>query len=165
MAIILASTRSTFFNSYEGFQFNPLAPLYAEFRRLAKSRGWKQGSNSKVFDRAWTSCFGHDVPVGQNIDRVEIAHTGDDSDDGDEASLLARLQGLNLNDTKAVKISSARVEGEFTSHYGTDASKLEKWQNVCLDCGISPAPTSITQCKKVHLRIYPTRSFVFGMCC
>lgn len=36
----------------------------------------------------------------------------------------------------------------FNETYGTDASRLEKWQQLCRDLS-KPAGPSITQCKKV----------------
>lgn len=158
MTRILASTRSAFFDSYEGFQLNPQASLYTEFRRLATSRGWKQGSNSKVFEKAWCRCFGNDIPVGHNIDLVNRSGPKGSLDDEDEPSLLLELQDLNIKETASTKIRKGRVVAEFTSHYGADVSKLEKWQDVCRDCGVHPVPASIKQCKKViflHLIFHP----------
>jgi hypothetical protein len=37
----------------------------------------------------------------------------------------------------------------FDSFYGTDTSKLEKWQELCREVGIQEPPNSITRCKKV----------------
>lgn len=41
------------------------------------------------------------------------------------------------------------IVGELEVLYGTNNEKLEKWQELCRDVGIDPAPPSITQCKKV----------------
>jgi hypothetical protein len=38
---------------------------------------------------------------------------------------------------------------EFDNAYSTDTTKLEKWQQLCLDCKILEPPGIITQCKKV----------------
>ncbi|KAI9870699.1 MAG: hypothetical protein M1830_003907 [Pleopsidium flavum] len=37
---------------------------------------------------------------------------------------------------------------EFQTHWGTDTSSLEIWQALSAEVGITPAPSSITQCKK-----------------
>ncbi|KAA6413807.1 MAG: hypothetical protein FRX48_02169 [Lasallia pustulata] len=70
MTPILASTSSTIFQQYD-FDFDPCATLLTEFRRLARFRKWKQGSNSKMFKKAWDQCFGLEVPVGYKLDRRE----------------------------------------------------------------------------------------------
>ncbi|KAF2724868.1 hypothetical protein K431DRAFT_281342 [Polychaeton citri CBS 116435] len=45
----------------------------------------------------------------------------------------------------------------FTIHYGADESKLDKWQEICMDCGRKPG-SSIAKCKKilrgVHVNIW-----------
>ena len=38
---------------------------------------------------------------------------------------------------------------EFRSHHGHDHTKLDGWQELCVEVNITPAPASITQCKKV----------------
>ncbi|EFR04891.1 hypothetical protein MGYG_07893 [Nannizzia gypsea CBS 118893] len=38
---------------------------------------------------------------------------------------------------------------EFSKHYGTEASKLQNWQSLCREVGLSE-PKTITQCKKVY---------------
>lgn len=43
------------------------------------------------------------------------------------------------------------VAEELNSQYG-HTSKLEGWQELCSDVGISPVPPSIRQCKKVCTR-------------
>ncbi|KAK4997340.1 hypothetical protein LTR66_003222 [Elasticomyces elasticus] len=149
MTAILASTRSSFFDTYKGFELNPQASLYTEFRRIARSRGWKQGAkNSKTFEEAWRRCFGPDIPVGQNIDLVSSSGPENGADDKEMSSLLSMLQSLDVGEKPRVKIYKRCVAGKFTSHYGVDASRLEKWQEICHDCGIPVVLTSIKQCKK-----------------
>ena len=141
MALILASTRSAFFQQYD-FPFNPRATLHTEFCRLAKNRKWKQGSNSKIFEKAWDHCFGPEVPVGCNINRRE-SHTGAQHgmDDDDFFSMLRSLQSLDLKGgTTKRKGRVQRVEPEFALHYGSDAGITEKWQALCQDCGVNPVP-------------------------
>lgn len=143
MVPILASTRSAFFRQYS-FDLDPDASLHCEFHRLARSRKWKQGSNSKIFDKAWNHCFGSDVPVGSNIDK---AQHGTDNDDF--FSMLHSLQNLDLGGKTGKGAKAQTVGTEFTSFYGNDARVTERWQELCRDCGINPAPPSIGQCKKV----------------
>jgi len=38
----------------------------------------------------------------------------------------------------------------FNMNYGTDETKLDGWQRLCSDCGVTVGP-SITQCKRVSL--------------
>ncbi|KAJ9649046.1 hypothetical protein H2199_000959 [Coniosporium tulheliwenetii] len=37
---------------------------------------------------------------------------------------------------------------QFGQYFGTDATKLENFQRLCVEVGIDPPPLSITQCKK-----------------
>ena len=151
MAHILASTRSAFFQQYH-FDLDLRATLHTEFRRLAKSRGWKQGSNSKIFEKAWNQCFGSKVPVGYNIDRIEHRVGAQHSMDNEGfSSMLHSLQSLDLEGGTNKKARARRVGTEFASHYGSDPSVTEKWQALCQDCGVNPVPPSINQCKKVQL--------------
>ena len=149
MAPILASTRSAFFQQYD-FDFDPCATLHIEFRRLAKFRKWKQGSNSKIFEKAWDQCFGLEVPVGYNIDeRESLVGAQYDMDNKDFFYVMHSLQSLNLEGETKKRARARRVGMEFASHYGSDACVTERWQALCRDCGINPVPPSITQCKKV----------------
>lgn len=148
MTPMLASARSAFFQQYD-FDFDPRATLHSEFRRLAKIRKWKQGSNSRIFDKAWNQCFGSEVPVGHNIDEMESrVGTQYGTDDEDFSSMLRSLQNLDLEGGTKAKIQRAGTE--FASHYGSDARVTERWQALCQDCGVNPVPSSIKQCKKVQ---------------
>ncbi len=150
MALISASTRSTFFQQYN-FDFDPCATLHTEFRRLAKFRKWKQGSNSKIFEKAWDQCFGSEVPVGCNIDQGEsLVGAQYDTDNKEFSCVLRSLQSLDLDRGTKKRARVRRVGTEFASHYGSDASITERWQALCRDCGINPVPSSISQCKKVQ---------------
>ena len=44
---------------------------------------------------------------------------------------------------------------ELESHYGNDWSKLDKWQALCSEVGVTPVPQSITKCKAVSISIGP----------
>jgi len=150
MAPMLASTRSAFFQQYN-FDLDPRATLHTEFRRLAESRKWKQGSNSKIFEKAWNQCFGSEVPVAYNIDRIEDRVGAQYSTDNEDfSSMLRSLQSLDLEGGTNKKAKVRRVGTEFASHYGSDAGVKEKWQALCQDCGVNPVPPSISQCKKVQ---------------
>ncbi|MCJ1439485.1 hypothetical protein MMC27_008879 [Xylographa pallens] len=152
MAPILASTRSVFFQQYD-YQFEPRATLYTEFYRLARSRKWKQESNSQKFEKAWGQCFGPDIPVGCNIDRKEdYIRAQYAEDDADFPSMLRALQSLDLGGRTTTKTAKPqRVVTEFASHYGSNDRVIEKWQALCQDCGVNPVSFSINQCKKVQL--------------
>ena len=143
----LASIRSAFFEKYD-FEFDPYATLYVEFRRLARFRHWKQGSNSRIFEKAWNQCFGSEIPVGVNVDKKQEQNEGDN----EFSSMLNKLQELDLQEklTKREK-KAQRVCTEFTSYYGDNAQARVKWQALCRDCGIQPIPSSINQCKKVRV--------------
>ena len=151
MTPILASTRSAFFQQYN-FDFDPRATLHTEFCRLAKIRKWKQGSNSKMFEKAWNQCFGSEAPIGYNTDtwkNLIRAQYGADKDDF--LSILGSLQSLDLEGgTHQRKVRAQMAGTEFASHYGTDARVTEKWQALCQDCGVNPIPPSINQSKKVQ---------------
>ena len=47
----------------------------------------------------------------------------------------------------AKKLTAAMAA--FTLHYGKDETKLEKWQQLCYDCGLPSGP-SIKKCKAVR---------------
>lgn len=150
MALISASTRSTFFQQYD-FDFDPCATLHTEFRRLALFRKWKQGSKSKIFEKAWDQCFGSEAPVGCNIDGGEILVGAQyDMDNKDFSCVLRSLQSLDLEGGTNKRARVQRVGTEFVSHYGSDAHVTERWQALCQDCGVNPVPPSISQCKKVQ---------------
>ncbi len=150
MTPILASTRSAFFQQYN-FDLDPRATLHTEFRRLAKGRKWKQGSNNKIFEKAWNQCFGSEIPVGHNIDgRGSRVGAQYGTDDEDFSSMLRSLQSLDLEGGTNKTARARRVGTEFASHYGSDAHVTERWQELCQDCGVNPVPPSISQCKKVQ---------------
>ncbi len=150
MTPVLASTRSVFFQEYN-FDFDPLATLYGEFRLIAKGRKWRQGSNSKKFEKAWNQCFGPDIPVGYNIDKRAFPVEAQIATDDAVSSLMRSVQSLHPEEGRSIGNRRAeRANLEFTSYYGSDADIIGKWRTLCHDCGIDPVPTSITQCKKVQ---------------
>ncbi|KAL8866408.1 MAG: hypothetical protein Q9198_008904 [Flavoplaca austrocitrina] len=142
-----AQTGSGFFEKYD-FQYRPQSTLYAEFYRLARKRGWKQGSKSKAFEKAWKECFGSEFLVGFNIIHEQEVQRERGQDD--TLALLAQLQSLDLGGELTKRERKLRqASWEFTGFYGIDAGVLGKWQMLCRDCGIKKDPLSITQCKKV----------------
>lgn len=149
MTPILASTRSVFFQQYN-FDFDPLATLYGEFRHMAKGRKWRQGSNSKKFEKAWNQCFGPDIPVGYDIDKRAFPVGAHIATDDAVSSLMRSVQSLSLEGRSNGNRRAERANLDFTSYYGSDADITEKWQTLCHDYGIDPVPTSIKQCKKVQ---------------
>ena len=149
MTPILASTRSVFFQQYN-FDFDPLATLYGEFRRMAKGRKWRQGSNSKKYEEGWHQCFGPDIPVGYNIDKRAFPAGAHIATDDAMSSLLRSVQSLHLERRSNGNARAQRANVDFTSYHGSDADITEKWQTLCQDCGIYPVPRSIKQCKKVR---------------
>ncbi|OCL11914.1 hypothetical protein AOQ84DRAFT_386496 [Glonium stellatum] len=155
MSLILAVTKLVFFENYHDFRVDPEASLFEEFHRLARKRQWKQGANSKLFEKSWCQCFGDDIPVGLNID--ELVNNTESLDD-DEALLVSKLQNLRIDKKRKSKIKKSAVAPQFTFHYGEDASNFEKWQQLCLDCGIKLVPDSIKQCKlelrRLSINIY-----------
>ncbi len=131
MTPMLASARSAFFQQYN-FDFDPRPTLNIEFRRLAKIRRWKQGSNSRIFEKAWNQCFGSKVPVGYNIDgmesRVEAQYS---TNNEDFSTMLRSLQSLDLERGTSKEAKVRRAGTEFASHYGSDARVTERWQALC----------------------------------
>jgi len=49
---------------------------------------------------------------------------------------------------------------EFETQWGTETSSLEVWQALSAEIGITPIPSSITQCKKVRESL----SYWYGHC-
>ncbi|KAF2658511.1 hypothetical protein K491DRAFT_756030 [Lophiostoma macrostomum CBS 122681] len=67
------------------------------------------------------------------------------------AQTFKRLSVYNNWPKKGKKQSQRRTHfyaAEFAAHYGTDGTKLEGWQKLCIDVGIEDPPQSITKCKK-----------------
>ncbi len=126
-ALVAFSAMSSFFDQYPGFQHNPQASLFHDFKRLAAYRGWTQGSKSQKYEKAWRTCFGPDVPVRQ------------------EPTGIAQEPHQRRR-----KAAVWRVARDFDTYYGSDASKKEKWQQVCRDCGLAPIPSSIKKCKEIQ---------------
>ena len=140
----LASTRYSFFQRYQ-FECRQEASLYEEFRRLAKERKWKQGSNSNVYDKAWRECFGASVPVGTKMEDSQ-------RDEKELVNVISRLEDLDL-EAKWMKREKKyrKAARKFATYYGMDDEALESWQALCQDCGIEGDLAPITACKKVGM--------------
>lgn len=149
MTPILASTRSVFFQQYN-FDSDPLATLYGKFRRMAKGRKWRQGSNSKKFEEGWHHCFGPDIRVAYNIDKRAFPVGAHIATDDAMSSLMRSVQSLHLERRSNGNIRAEMANLDFTPYYSSDADITEKWQTLCQDYGIDPVPTSIKQCKKMR---------------
>jgi hypothetical protein len=66
-----------------------------------------------------------------------------------EFNRLASQEGWKKGSNR-YRAAYARCMGqEFTDQFGSDG-KLEGYQELCREIGISPAPGSVTQCKQVR---------------
>lgn len=70
----------------------------------------------------------------------------------EEFERLSTYMGWSKKSKKQQKRQAECYSIEFETHFGTNANNLEAWQDLCLEVGIEPIPTSITQCKKVSSR-------------
>ncbi len=68
----------------------------------------------------------------------------------DEFERLAIHKGWDPKHKKYHQNRSRFYASEFDHHYGSDATKLENWQSLCIEVEIEPAPPSIAKCKKVE---------------
>lgn len=50
-----------------------------------------------------------------------------------------------------MSLSKNDIDAFFDNRYGTDFTKLEKWQMLCVDVGVEPVPPSKTKCRKVSI--------------
>ena len=74
--------------------------------------------------------------------------------DDDFNSMFNRLEiqeGWSMTERK--KHRQEALAGEIRGIYGTDNTKLEKWQELCRDVKIEPTPLSINKCKKVRCHV------------
>ncbi|KAF2202904.1 hypothetical protein GQ43DRAFT_479509 [Delitschia confertaspora ATCC 74209] len=74
-----------------------------------------------------------------------------------EFKRLARHMCWVPNSDEWRKYREEAYTSEFEFWYGSDSTKLERWQQLCEEVGISPAPPSITKCRKalrgVHINL------------
>ncbi|KAJ8110608.1 hypothetical protein OPT61_g6590 [Boeremia exigua] len=60
----------------------------------------------------------------------------------------------NWSKSQRKKHRPEAILGELEAIYGTDNTKLEKWQDLCRDVKIEPVPSSITKCRKALSAVY-----------
>lgn len=68
----------------------------------------------------------------------------------DEFDRLAHAMKWKEGSKRFKSERSKFLESEFGIHFGTDATKLENWQALCLEVKIPNPIRSITQCRKVR---------------
>jgi hypothetical protein len=68
----------------------------------------------------------------------------------DEFNRLAREMKWKGGSKKYKSERSNFLESEFGIHFGTDATKLENWQALCIELKIHNPIQSINQCRKVR---------------
>jgi hypothetical protein len=68
----------------------------------------------------------------------------------DEFSRLARQMNWRKNSRKYKSERAKFFTSEFGVHFGTEATKLENWQALCLELEIHSPIQSISQCRKVR---------------
>jgi len=82
----------------------------------------------------------------------------DNFEEDKDASLLENFKRLAIQEGWSKKEQERRrpdaVDADINVHFGTDMKKLEIWQKLCEDCGITPSPPSITKCKKVCVMFF-----------
>jgi hypothetical protein len=70
------------------------------------------------------------------------------------ASTTFRNEFKRLGDNQAWSTETKRqrkpeaLTAEIAFHYGTNMTKLDRWQELCEDVGLEDIPTTITQCRK-----------------
>ena len=67
----------------------------------------------------------------------------------DEFNRLAQERNWKVDGTRYRKEWRRCVEDSFTGYFGSDASRLEGWQALCIKVSIADVPPSITGCRKV----------------
>ncbi|KAF2684414.1 hypothetical protein K458DRAFT_417998 [Lentithecium fluviatile CBS 122367] len=69
-----------------------------------------------------------------------------------DTNFLAQFNALAISQGWSKKEKAKRrvdaIQGEFEYLYGTDTTRLDKWQDLCREVGIEEVPGSITKCKK-----------------
>lgn len=93
------------------------------------------------------SGFGSSTVGGGYFEQHGIA-TGPNDNFDSLFNRLAIKEGLSKRQRKERR--NEVIAAEMDAAYGTDVTKLEKWQELCRDVRIEPVPGSITGCKKVR---------------
>ena len=77
-----------------------------------------------------------------------------------EFGRLSIHQDWKVDSKKYRKNMNACLREEFKYYYGADQSRLAHWQSLCVEVGVLPAPSTITQCKKVALDIHISDTYL-----
>ncbi|KAJ5126092.1 hypothetical protein N7448_005402 [Penicillium atrosanguineum] len=72
----------------------------------------------------------------------------------DEFNRLARQMKWKRGSKKYKHERSDFLASEFNIHYGSDATKLENWQRLCIELDIGQAIGSITKCRKALAKVH-----------
>ncbi|KAJ5921920.1 hypothetical protein N7516_009623 [Penicillium verrucosum] len=72
----------------------------------------------------------------------------------DEFNHLSREMNWKRGSRKYRSELSKFLESEFAIHFGTDATKLENWQALCLELKIQNSIQSIKQCRKALAKVH-----------
>lgn len=67
-----------------------------------------------------------------------------------EFDRLARQMKWKRDTKRYRRERSDFLGSEFSKHYGSDATKLENWQSLCMELDIGRSIESITKCRKVR---------------
>jgi hypothetical protein len=76
-----------------------------------------------------------------------------------EFSLLAQEMNWKKDSKRYRKERANFLASEFNIHYGSNATKLENWQALCLELDMTDSIRSITQCRKVSNILMSPSSF------
>ncbi|KAF2022400.1 hypothetical protein BU24DRAFT_488616 [Aaosphaeria arxii CBS 175.79] len=163
------------------FTLDPTASFVSEVNRLALTLGWFPGDGA--FHLLWMACFGTppssrqvrackpnsegSVP-GAPVDN-ESTENESDSDEtvraGDNRSNRVPSLATEFKERaeyfgwskRSQRYRSERIMflvNKFEEFFDPDESNLTTWQNLCHEVGVSPVPSSITQCKKALGRVH-----------
>lgn len=67
-----------------------------------------------------------------------------------EFTRLAGWMGWTKGSERYRREWVAFTAAEFETHYGTESTKLDNWQALCNEVGVTEDISSITKCKKVR---------------
>lgn len=147
-----------------GFKAEANAEFEDEFDRLADHMGWLSLGNA--YNRHHANAQALEQQGGTRLPHSTQNHVQSQSyfsrfaADGfvpnpnasfkNEFSRLAKDMGWSDNTLEYGHHRLLAYQAEFNVNYGS-SDKLQGWQDLCRDVGITPIPTSIKQCKKVSV--------------
>lgn len=118
--------------------------------------------NSTPLESATSSdSSGHSTPDSSDpasvspgaIDISSSAGSDRDSDSVSDLGFIEQFKQLAIENGWSKKEKAKHrydfFDEAWDAAFGTDMSKLEKWQELCQMCKIEPVPESINKCKKV----------------